>query len=135
MRIERVLNAALLLVGGAVFGTLMTFGHQADVEVAGAVLPWGLMVALLGVTALLVGVRLLAGRRPTIWLAAGLVSAIVVLALPGPGGSILIPNGLAGMVWSLAPSFIAILVVLWPAPRQSRSNLTGTVEAVERTTP
>lgn len=115
---------------------VMTFGHQATLSIGGVVLPWGIIVALLGTAALLIGARLLAhGRSPVIWLAAGVVASVMVLALPGPGGSVLIPDSLAGLVWSLAPSFIAILVVLWPAPRPVRTASPSTVEAVERTTP
>ena len=131
----RVLNAALLAIAGAVTAALMTFGHQASATVAGIPLPWGLVVALIGVTAALIGVRLLASRRATIWFGVGVVGAIIVLALPGPGGSILIPNGVAGMIWALAPSFIAILVVMWPEPRPANRPSPANVESVERTTP
>lgn len=133
---NRILNCLVLFVLGAVFGMVMTFGHQATLSIGGVVLPWGIIVALLGTAALLIGARLLAhGRSPVIWLAAGVVASVMVLALPGPGGSVLIPDSLAGLVWSLAPSFIAILVVLWPAPRPVRTASPSTVEAVERTTP
>lgn len=130
----RGLTAAALALGGAVFGALMTFGHQARLTVAGAEIPWGLAVAVLGVTALLVGTRLTTeGRRATVWVAAGLVGAAFVLALPGPGGSVLVPNGVPGMIWALAPSFIAILVVLWPAPRPKPTPAVDRLGPVERT--
>ena len=120
---SRFINAVALLALGFLGGTVMTFGHQASISMGGIEIPWGLVVSIIGVSTLLIGVRLLSPtRRPVIWVATGVIAAVIVLALPGPGGSVIIPNGIVGMVWALAPSFIAILVVLWPAPRTGQGT-------------
>ncbi|MGV1034688.1 MAG: hypothetical protein ACOYBP_05630 [Microbacteriaceae bacterium] len=116
------------LLAGLVFGALMAFGHQAVLEIGDVVLPWGIVVACLGVLALLLGVRLLApSRSDVIWVALGVMIAVFVLALPSPSGTVLVPNGIVGMVWVFAPTAIAVLVVLWPTRPVSR------IESVERT--
>lgn len=121
----RVLNALTHLAVGLIFGALMTFGHQASSEVAGVELPWGIVLSCLGVAALLVGYRLLAGtREPAIWAGLGMVLAVVLLSLPGPGGSVLIPAGTVGVIWSLAPTIIAVIVIGWPTQIR-RSNTRG----------
>ncbi|MFM6974626.1 MAG: hypothetical protein ACKOXM_05815 [Agromyces sp.] len=132
----RVLNAFSLFVIGAAFGTLFTFGHQASLTIAGVPIPWGVALAVLGVGALLIGVRLMnRSRRPLVWVAVGVVSIVFVLSLPGPAGSVLVPNNVAGMVWSIAPTFIAVLVGFWPAPRIGRTSHAARLEPVERTAP
>ena len=114
----RLLRAVMLVAAGAVFGSLMTFGHQASLLVGDTEIPWGLCVSVLGVATLLIGTRLLSsGRRPVLWVAVGVVGSVLMLSLPGPGGSVIVPDGTLGMIWALAPSFVAILIVMWPAPR------------------
>ncbi|MGH3703860.1 MAG: hypothetical protein ACRDT9_04450 [Agromyces sp.] len=100
---------------GLVYGALGTVGHRASLSIGEVSIPWGLAAALMGVAALLVGIRLVAGGR---WAAAaagaGVIVAVAVLTLPGPGGSVLIVGDLTGTVWSVAPALIAVLVVAWP---------------------
>lgn len=101
----------------------MTFGHQAAITIGSVTVPWGIAVSLLGVTSFLVGVRLVSSdRRAVVWSAAGVVLAVLVLSLPGPGGSVIIPNGVLGMTWAFAPTAIALMVALWPAPRTEQTT-------------
>jgi hypothetical protein len=100
---------------GLVSGALGTVGHRATLRIGEISIPWGLVAALVGVAALLLGIRLVAGGRAAAAAAgAGIVVAVAVLTLPGPGGSVLIVGDLTGTVWSVAPALIAVLVVAWP---------------------
>jgi hypothetical protein len=122
-RIGSLLLAALL---GAVYGAVATIGHRQSFTIGEVTVPWGLVAALVGVAALLLGIRLVAGGR---WAAAaaavGVVGAVALLSLPGPGGSVLIPSGLVGTIWSVGPALIAVLVVAWPSLPQRRSGSAG----------
>lgn len=100
---------------GAVYGAVATIGHRATLRIGEVAIPWGLVAALVGVTALLLGIRLLVrGRATTAAAAAGVVVVIALLTLPGPGGSVLVVSDLSGTIWSIAPALIAVLVVAWP---------------------
>lgn len=96
---------------GLLAGGVLTFVHR---EWA----PWGLVAALAVDAAMIVGLRLVVGRGPAIAAAVGVLAATALLALPGPGGSIVIAGGPElgplGDIWALAPTVIAIVAVLWP---------------------
>ena len=111
-RIATYLGAAAL---GLLAGALLTAAHQATVTVAGVPLPWGLVAGLLIVIALLVGMRIVSGTR-TVPLAAGagLLAASAFLALRSAGGSVLVPDNLAGYVWTFGPVLIGAVVLTWP---------------------
>lgn len=112
----------LALLLGAVYGAVATVGHRQSFTIGDVTVPWGLVAALVGVAALLLGIRLVAGGR---WAAAaaavGVVGVVALLSIPGPGGSVLIPAGLVGTIWSVGPALIAVLVVAWPSlpPRRT----------------
>ena len=111
--------AALL---GAIYGAVATIGHRQSVTVGDVIVPWGLVLALAGVLALLVGIRLVAGGR---WVAAaaavGVIGMVALLTLPGPGGSVLVAGDVVGTVWAVGPALIAVLVVAWPELPQRRA--------------
>ncbi len=48
---------------GVIYGAVATLGHRQVLRIGDVVIPWGLVAALVGVLALLVGIRLVA-RRP-----------------------------------------------------------------------
>ena len=110
---------ALGLVVGAVFAVLGTIAHQATIEIGpagGAVsLPIGLVIALTAACALLVGLKLVLHDRLVVGLtAAGLLLTTFALSLRGVGGSVLVPEGLPGTLWTIVPAFVAALVLAWP---------------------
>jgi hypothetical protein len=83
--------------------------------VPGFSLPIGLIVALPAVALLLVGLRLVLRTRTTAILAAfGVVISIFLLSQPSAGGSILVPGNTRGVVWTFAPTVIALFVLAWP---------------------
>jgi LmbE family N-acetylglucosaminyl deacetylase len=112
---SRLLAGAGGLVAGAAFGMLGTVAHQTTLALGQVSIPVGLVLALAGATALLVGLRMVLGDRMVVLLAAiGMLGTIFVLSLRSPGGSVLVPAGPAGTVWTLLPALIAALAVAWP---------------------
>ncbi|HEU4466853.1 MAG TPA: histidinol dehydrogenase [Agromyces sp.] len=113
---SRIGTLAIAFGVGLVYGILGTVGHRHAWQVGEASIPWGLALALVGVAALLVGIRLVAGgRAASAAAAAGVVASVAVLSLPGPGGSVMVLSGPIGTVWAVAPALIGVLVVAWPS--------------------
>ncbi|MET0726324.1 MAG: hypothetical protein ABWY36_08225 [Leifsonia sp.] len=111
----RISAAVLAFAVGAAFGAIGTVAHGSSVDIAGVTLPWGIVVSMVGVVALLVGLRLVVHDRLVIGACAlGLVGMIVLLSLRGTGGSVLIQQSVGGYVWLLGPPIIAALVLAWP---------------------
>lgn len=101
-------------------GIIFTISHQASIEIATVRLPWGIIAAIVLTSALLAGLRLVFGTRIVPGFAAGgLLLAAGILALPSPGGSILVPDSVVGYVWSFSPALIAAIVLGLPGLRPS----------------
>jgi len=101
-------------------GIIFTISHQASIEIATVRLPWGIIAAIVLTSALLAGLRLVFGTRIVPGFAAGgLLLAAGILALPSPGGSILVPDSVVGYVWSFSPALIAAIVLGLPSLRPS----------------
>ena len=114
-RAGRVLASVVGLSVGAAFGLLGTMAHQATLVLGRVTIPVGLILALLGAGALLVGLRLVLGDRLVVLLCAiGLLGTIFLLSLRGTGGSVLVPAGLPGTLWTIVPALVAALVLAWP---------------------
>ncbi|NEN06863.1 hypothetical protein G3T36_13425 [Diaminobutyricibacter tongyongensis] len=111
----RILNLVLLFIAGAILGAVGTVAHQSTVTIAGVPVPWGITVALLAYTCLLIGLRLLnAGRAQALAAALGTIVMTFLFSLKGVGGSVLIPDDLLGKIWVVAPIVIAAIVIAWP---------------------
>ncbi len=112
----------LALVVGAIYGTLGTVGHRQVWQVGEVRLPWGLVLALVGVAALLVAFRTIGGGRLVAAVAGlGVILMVGLLTLPGPGGSVLVVGDLTGTVWSIGPALVTVFVVAWPRlPQRTR---------------
>ena len=120
---SRVGTLAVAFVIGAVDGAVATVGHRQTLQVGDVSLPWGLLAALVGVAALLVGIRLVAGGRGAAAAAAvGIVGMVALLTLPGPGGSVVVVGDLVGTIWSVGPALISVLVVAWPKLPSARRD-------------
>ncbi|MFV0373800.1 DUF6113 family protein [Microbacterium sp.] len=114
----RVASWGVAAVVGAVYGVAGTIGQASTI----GVIPAGLMVALVGSGALLIGMRALTGDR---WAAvaagAGMMITILAFSGPGPGGSIVVPAPEPGavstaVVWTLAVPALVAVVAAWPSP-------------------
>lgn len=120
--LSRILNAVLLVLAGILVGAVGTVAHQIDVT-WGVSIPIGLIGSLIAYTALLVGLRLLSSTRlPALLAALGAIGTILLFTQQSPGGSVLIPNTLAGQIWLVAPLLIAAIVIAWPDVRRGGSR-------------
>lgn len=121
LSVEAPAGALGALVAGLLVGTLGTFKHQAGIDAStGTGLPYGLVLALAMVAAVLLALRVAFGTRLYAAAAgAGVVAAVVIFGRPGPGGSDVVPLGPVGLVWWVAPVVIALLVVVVPGRRRS----------------
>jgi hypothetical protein len=114
-RPNRFAVAAVAFIAGLVYGALATIGHRHELRLGDIVLPWGIVAALTGVAALLIGIRLMIGRLAAGAAAVGVIVIVALLSLPGLGGSVLVPATTIGTIWAVGPALIAVLVVAWPS--------------------
>jgi len=101
----------------------------------GVTVPWGIVVAIVLTSALLAGLRLVFGTRIVpAFATGGLLLTLAFLTLPSPGGSVLVPESVAGYVWALAPAIIAAFVLGLPnlhpnlPPRVSPSSAARVID-------
>ena len=121
---SRIGSCVVALLLGVFSGALLTFAHQAAVDIADVQVPWGIVAAIIITVALILGLRLVFGTRLVAAFAAvGLIGAVVALSIQSAGGSLLVPGNTLGFVWVFAPVVIAIVVLAWPRmgpPRAGR---------------
>lgn len=123
-RSERLLSASVYLVVGVLVGTIGTFTHRARIELFGVTLWFGVAVALLCVACLGAGLRLYLDERWAVrGYALGVIASIVCLSLLRLGGSVLVTDDLASLVWLVGPSVAVTGIAAWP--RVSRSVSSG----------
>ena len=111
-------------VAGLLVGAIGTFKHQVGVSAAtGTGPPIGLVLSLAMVVLFLTALRL---TFPARWFAAaaavGVVVAVGVLRLPGPGGSQVILANTAGLAWLALAPVAAVAVVAWPGRRRPAAD-------------
>lgn len=112
---QRLLGYLLAGLIGCVFGTVGTVAHRIEVVAGGVPIPIGLVLGLAMVTALLLGFRLvLRDRYCAASAAVGLLFAIAALTLPGAGGSVLFPDSILSLLWTILPTLVAVTVLAWP---------------------
>ena len=122
----RIAAAVLSFAVGAIYGAVGTVAHQDVVTIGGLSLPIALVLALLGALALLIGFRLLfADRLAVLCVALGMVGTIALFSIASAGGSILIPQGALGLVWTVVPVLLATVVVAWPRMPQRSPDSSG----------
>ncbi len=120
--LARIATWLVALVVGAAYGTAGTIAHAFTI----GWFPLGLILALIGSAALLIAVReLTSDRIAALAAGAGMIAAVLVFSGPGPGGSVIVPDGeLAmlgpvnlGVVWMVSVPVMAAAVALWPERR------------------
>ncbi|TFD89481.1 hypothetical protein E3T61_11265 [Cryobacterium lactosi] len=120
---SRVLAALMAFAAGSLFGVLGTVAHQTTVDVGPLTVPVGLVLALLASGTLLLGLRLVVRDRLVVLAAGiGLLGTVFLLSLRSTGGSVLVPAGVLGTVWTMAPALFAALVIAWPRIPARRPN-------------
>ncbi|MGO4300621.1 hypothetical protein [Leifsonia sp. RAF41] len=123
--LSRIVSAILLVLVGAVFGAIGTVAHGISVT-WGIAIPLGLIGSLLAFAALLTGLRLLGhSRLPALLAALGAIAVILLFSQQSAGGSVLIPNNLAGQVWLVGTILIAAIALAWPDVHGRRSARDG----------
>jgi hypothetical protein len=126
---------AIAALAGALVGTLGAFKHQSGVSAAtGAGLPIGLVLSLAMIATVLAAIRVsFASRLHAIAAAIGVVAAVGLFALRGPGGSLIVIGNAVGIVWLIGSVLIALAVAVLPGPRRAGSRRTdGILEADAR---
>lgn len=112
------------MLAGIIVAGLGTVAQQITVT-WGVSIPLGLIVALVAFTALIIGLRLLSRTRiPALLATLGTIGTILLFAMEGAGGSVLVPNNLLGQLWLAGPIVIAAVVLAWP---DVKGHLTKTV--------
>jgi hypothetical protein len=115
---------AVALVVGAIYGAAGTISHA--YRVFG--FPVGLILAMVAAGAVIIAVRALTADR---WaaLATGLGAMIVSLVLSGTGagGSVIVPQSILGIVWTLWLPLVTTFVVAWPE-RIDRGRAVGVAD-------
>ena len=132
----RVAGVVVALALGLLVGTVCTFKYRLGLTGAPPQLPIGLVLGLLTVLLVLLAMRVLLERREyAVATAVGVVVAVAVFTMKGPGGSVVVVGDLAGEVWTVGPAVVAVLVLLVPRAgrrrpgRARRSSLGGASDA------
>jgi hypothetical protein len=112
---NRAALSVFAFIVGLVLGTVGTFGHRGVLGIGPVDVPWGIVVALLGVACFLVGLRAYTGDRlVTLAGAIGVLAPIFVFSMQGPGGSVVIVADTFGRLWDFVPAIITVGVMAWP---------------------
>lgn len=117
MSIARVGTWIVAAVIGIVYGVAGTVGQAAT----WGVFPLGLVIAIIGIAALLLAIRLLtADRWSALACGMGAMIATLVFSGKGPGGSIVVPAPAegeisTGIIWTIAVPVVAAVIVGWPS--------------------
>jgi N-acetyl-1-D-myo-inositol-2-amino-2-deoxy-alpha-D-glucopyranoside deacetylase len=111
----RFLAAVLAGVIGVALGALLTVYNQFTATIAGQLIWVGLILAVVVVATLLSGFRLVFGTRIVpAFAAAGMIVVVGLFSIPVSGATpLILPSG-PGLLWELAPTVIAFVVLVWP---------------------
>jgi hypothetical protein len=112
----RLGSAVLFALLGLLVGVAGTLSHQRLLAVGDLRFPVGLVLGLLSLGALLAAARLLfPGRAEALGLTIGMMVANFGLSQQGAGGnSVLVPNNMLGILWTLLPVLLALVALAWP---------------------
>lgn len=128
---SRVLSwVAAALVGG-VYGIAGTIGHS----LMWGPIPVGIIVGTIACAAILIAVRALThDRGAAVAAGLGMIGMLVLISGPGPGGSVVVADSLAGRIWTYLVAGIVLLVVAWPSLSRlpARTEAPAAEEAVSR---
>ena len=116
----RIGTVVLALVAGVIFGAVGTIARSFVLTAGPVKLPLGLLLALIGSGALLIGIRAIADRWAALAAGLGMFGIVMVFSGVGPGGSILVPDTWMGVVWTFATPLMTAVVVAWPDLRARR---------------
>lgn len=121
----QVAAAVLALAAGLLVGTLGSFKYRSGLTAA-TPSPIGLVLVIVMIALVLAAIRVASGRRLYgVAAGIGIIAAVALFALKGPGGSVVVPSGTDGTIWTVAPVLIAAVVLGVPAPRRRAAQRSG----------
>ncbi|MGK9146571.1 hypothetical protein KXS11_02940 [Plantibacter flavus] len=124
---SRIVGLVLAFLVGLAYGAIGTVAHAWAPSILGVAIPVGLLLSILGIAMLLLGLRIVLGSRLAATAAAvGIMLMLVLLLTESAGGSVLIPQSVAGLVWTFSPGLIAVLVIAWPKLPEPRRAVSAT---------
>ena len=130
--LTRVSLSIIFITLGAALGLVMTAVHRSSGPIGGVEVPWGIIVALASVVALLVGSRLaLASRIPPALAGVALLAMSIFVSSPTRGGSVLVGNDLPGNLWTWLVPLIVLGAVFWPKSLRPRTGKIAPLPAVK----
>ncbi len=107
----RLAGWVVALVVGVIYGAAGTVSHA--YRVFG--LPVGLVLAMVAAGAVIIAVRALtADRWAALATGLGAMGVAIVLSGTGAGGSVIVPQSILGVVWTLWLPVVTAFVVAWP---------------------
>lgn len=107
----RLAGWVVALVVGVIYGAAGTVSHA--YRVFG--LPVGLVLAMVAAGAVIIAVRALtADRWAALATGLGAMGVAIVLSGTGAGGSVIVPQSILGVVWTLWLPAVTAFVVAWP---------------------
>ena len=116
-----IARIALLVVVGAIVGTLGTLAHHA--RLGSVRVPLGIVIALAAVLLLFAGVRLVTGSRLAVAAAVvGVAVPVAVFLRPSFSGSVIIEGDAPGNAWVWGAAIAAALVLGFPRLGFERSS-------------
>ncbi|NEM90614.1 PIG-L family deacetylase [Galbitalea soli] len=111
----RIAGTVATLILGVCAGVILTINHQSSSLIGTVAVPLGLLFSIALVIALLAGLRIAFDTRVYPGAAAvGLIGTVALLSSTSGGGTVLIPNNAVGVVWAIAPTAVAFVVLAWP---------------------
>jgi N-acetyl-1-D-myo-inositol-2-amino-2-deoxy-alpha-D-glucopyranoside deacetylase len=122
----RIFVSVLAGVIGVALGALFSVYNQFTVNIAGQPIWAGAILAILIVTAVLVGFRLAFETRvvPAVT-AVGVIVVVAIFSIPIASGPPLVTSTGPGLLWELAPTVIAFVVLVWPRASQRHPGKIG----------
>ena len=125
MRSDRprvLLGLLVALVGGFAVGTVGTFKYRFGLAGGAPLVPIGLAVALPAIALVLIALRvLLETRAYAIAAGVGVLVAVGLYTLPGPGGSVVVVDDGYGLAWLIGAVVVVAVVLGTPRIRRRRS--------------
>ena len=116
---------------GFFVGALLSVYNQSLWVVGGQPIWLGAICGVLVVAAVLVGFRLAFGTRVVaLFCAVGIIVVVGLFSIESAGGTSLIPWNGPGILWQIAPTVVALIVLAWPRRfrRTTRRGSAGRID-------
>ena len=99
---------------GALYAIIGSIGFTQFILIGNWNFPWGLIAAIIGFSALAIGVRLLCDRYTACFCGVGAWLILLVFSSIKIGGSVVIEANILGIIWILAVPVATVAAVAFP---------------------